>query len=120
MKRILLIATGGTIASQEGTQGLVPAIPADELRRNVPGLDALADIECLQLLNLDSTNIAPEHWQMMAEAIENQYERYDGFVIAHGTDTMAYTGGSTVLSDPELAKADRADRCAKANLPERY
>lgn len=94
MKKILLIATGGTIASQEGTQGLVPAIPADELRRNVPGLNALADIECLQLLNLDSTNIAPEHWQMMAEAIENQYERYDGFVIEHGTDTMAYTAAA--------------------------
>lgn len=94
MKKILLIATGGTIASQESRQGLAPAIPADELTKSVPALGTLADISCLQLLNLDSTNITPEHWLLMAQTIERHYDGYDGFVITHGTDTMAYTAAA--------------------------
>ena len=47
-----------------------------------------------QLLNLDSSNIEPVHWKMMVECIRENYEQYDGFVIAHGTDTMAYTAAA--------------------------
>lgn len=94
MKKVLLIATGGTIASEEGAQGLAPAIPADRLMQSVPGLNALANVDCFQLLNLDSTNITPEHWALMAKTIENRYEEYDGFIITHGTDTMAYTAAA--------------------------
>lgn len=94
MKKILLIATGGTIASETGAQGLAPAIPADQLMQSVPGLDALANVDCFQLLNLDSTNITPEHWILMAKTIESRYEEYDGFIITHGTDTMAYTAAA--------------------------
>ena len=49
------------------------------------------DVECIQLLNLDSTNMRPEHWLDMVRCIRENYDRYDGFVITHGTDTMAYT-----------------------------
>ncbi|MFR7894791.1 MAG: asparaginase domain-containing protein [Dysosmobacter sp.] len=42
-------------------------------------------------LNLDSTNMRPEHWLDMVRCIRENYDRYDGFVITHGTDTMAYT-----------------------------
>ena len=48
-------------------------------------------MDTIQLLNLDSSNMEPRHWIMMEECIKEHYEDYDGFVIAHGTDTMAYT-----------------------------
>ncbi len=90
MKKILLIATGGTIASLEGEQGLVPAMASDELLSHVPEIKALCDVSCVQLYNLDSTNMKPEYWLNIAMYIKGVYDDYDGFVITHGTDTMAY------------------------------
>lgn len=91
MKRILLIATGGTIASKRTENGLMPLILSEELLDYVPAAREFCEVDALQLLNLDSTNITPEHWIMMANAIEARYDSYDGFVICHGTDTMAFT-----------------------------
>lgn len=91
MKRILLIATGGTIASKRTENGLAPLISSEELMGYVPAAKEFCEVETLQLLNLDSTNIRPEHWIMMANAIEARYDSFDGFVICHGTDTMAFT-----------------------------
>ena len=48
----------------------------------------------VQPINLDSTNIRPEHWLLLANLIEEHYSRYDGFVICHGTDTLAYTAAA--------------------------
>ena len=45
-------------------------------------------------MNIDSTNIQPSHWLAMEQAIEEHYDEYDGFVITHGTDTMAYTAAA--------------------------
>ena len=94
MKRILMIATGGTIASRESGHGLVPAISSQELLDNVPGIKGRYKVETLQLLNLDSTNLGPAHWLQIVGAIEEHYTQYDGFVITHGTDTMAYTAAA--------------------------
>lgn len=94
MKNILLIATGGTIASKETSEGLVPQISSDEIISYVPELEGVCNIETIQLANLDSTNIKSAHWLMMAECINNNYKKYDGFVITHGTDTMAYTASA--------------------------
>ena len=94
MRRILMISTGGTIASQESGQGLSPVITSKEILSHVPAVGELCRVECLQLMNLDSTNVAPEHWLRMAGALREQYDRYDGFVITHGTDTMAYTAAA--------------------------
>lgn len=94
MKKLLLIATGGTIASRETAEGLSPAISPQELRDSVPGLEDFCQVDTLQLLNIDSTNIQPEHWLMMVDTIEKHFEDYDGFVITHGTDTMAYTAAA--------------------------
>lgn len=91
MKRILLIATGGTIASKRTPNGLTPLILSEELLNYVPAAREFCQVDSLQLLSLDSTNIRPEHWLMMAQAIREQYDNYDGFVICHGTDTMAFT-----------------------------
>ena len=90
-KKILLISTGGTIASQKGEEGLVPALGAERLLRCVSEIFEFCDAEAIQLYNIDSTNVTPAHWVKLAMAIQEHYERYDGFVICHGTDTMSYT-----------------------------
>ncbi|MGE4277388.1 MAG: asparaginase [Lawsonibacter sp.] len=94
MRRILMLATGGTIASKESGHGLSPAITSEEILGYVPAVGELCQVEAVQLMNLDSTNIAPSHWLEMAAAIRDNYENYDGFVITHGTDTMAYTAAA--------------------------
>ena len=94
MKRILLIATGGTIACKRSDAGLKPLISSEELLAYVPSAREFCKTDALQLFNLDSTNIQPGHWLAMASAIEEHYEHYDGFVICHGTDTMAYTAAA--------------------------
>ena len=91
MKKILMIGTGGTIASEATEHGLAPELTTEQLLSHVPGISAICDVDCLQLLSLDSTNMTPAHWQKIARCVEDNYDDYDGFVITHGTDTMAYT-----------------------------
>ena len=90
-KKILLIATGGTIASQTSAHGLTPNISAKELLNRVPEILLLCDVDAVQPYNIDSTNIMPQHWLVLAKTIRENYDAYDGFVICHGTDTMSYT-----------------------------
>ena len=94
MKRILMIGTGGTIASGKTAEGLMPELTSEQLLSFVPAVSALCRAECLQLLSLDSTNLAPSHWLLIAKAIRERYDLYDGFVVSHGTDTMAYTAAA--------------------------
>ena len=91
MKRILLIGTGGTIASELTESGLTPELSTEQLLSHIPSISEFCRADCLQILNLDSTNIAPQHWLAMARCIRAHYDDYDGFVLTHGTDTMAYT-----------------------------
>lgn len=90
-KNILLIATGGTIASQSGKNGLVPQMPAEFLLSCVPEIKEFCNADALQLYNIDSTNVTPQHWIKLAACIQENYDKYDGFVVCHGTDTMSYT-----------------------------
>lgn len=94
MKRILLIATGGTIASKDTGDGLTPVLSSRDLMTLVPELDSICETEALQLMNLDSTNISAAQWLEMADCVRRNYEAYDGFVITHGTDTLAYTASA--------------------------
>ena len=94
MKRILLIGTGGTIASEMTAGGLAPELTTEQLLAHIPAIREICRVECVQLLNLDSTSITPQHWLMMARCIQERYDLYDGFVITHGTDTMAYTAAA--------------------------
>ena len=91
MKHILLIATGGTIASRPTENGLAPQLLADDILRCVPALGSLCHIDAVQPMNIDSTNMSPDCWLALADCLRAHYNQYDGFVIAHGTDTMAYT-----------------------------
>lgn len=94
MKRILLIATGGTIASAEDGNGLSPALTGEELARSVPEIEGLCDLDIVQPMNIDSTNMRPADWLRIAEVIREGYDAHDGFVVLHGTDTMAYTAAA--------------------------
>lgn len=91
MKKILLIATGGTIASKAGKNGLKPELSSSGLLDCVPEIRAFCEAESVQIFNIDSTNVTPDHWVTLARTIQENYDRYDGFVVCHGTDTMAYT-----------------------------
>lgn len=91
MKRILLFTTGGTIASKEGSNGLEPDMDAEELLSYMGDLTSRYEIICRELLNLDSSNIQAEEWKKIAKNIFDNLELYDGIVVTHGTDTMAYT-----------------------------
>lgn len=94
MKKILLIATGGTIAARGTENGLSPSVTSAELLTFVPELHDICRVDAVQLFNLDSTNICQTHWLRLAGAIRDAYGRYDGFVVTHGTDTMAYTAAA--------------------------
>ena len=94
MKKILLIATGGTIASVEDGCGLKPAFTGEELTEFVPQIGNLCELGFVQLMNIDSTNMRPSDWMRIGDAIVKSYDDYDGFVVLHGTDTMAYTAAA--------------------------
>ncbi len=94
MKKILLLATGGTIATQKTSHGLVPQLTSAELLAAIPEIAQVCHVDAVQLFNLDSTNLTPAHWLQIAEAIVQFCAEYDGFVITHGTDTMAYTAAA--------------------------
>lgn len=93
-KHICVLATGGTIASRPTPNGLMPALSGEDILAMVPDLRARCDIDCVQLLQLDSTNLQPEHWIRMARAVAERRTQYDAFVITHGTDTMAYSAAA--------------------------
>lgn len=94
MKHILLIATGGTIASAEDGNGLSPALTGEELARSVPEIEGLCELDIVQPMNIDSTNMRPVDWLRIAEVIRENYDAHDGFVVLHGTDTMSYTAAA--------------------------
>ena len=94
LPKILLLSTGGTIASKIDyrTGAVTPVLTAEELNSSVPELAKIANIDTQVLFSEYSENIMPEHWLQIAEKI-NGYSKsdYTGIIIAHGTDTMHYT-----------------------------
>ncbi len=94
MKKILMIGTGGTIASHITDEGLAPFLTPEELLAFIPAVRNVCEVNTLQVSNIDSTNVTPAHWKQMVRAIEDNYDKYDGFVICHGTDTLAYTAAA--------------------------
>ncbi|CAH2214526.1 asparaginase [Tepidibacter aestuarii] len=94
MKNILIIATGGTIASSDKGDGLAPSYDVNELLEYIPNVSKLCNISGELIMNIDSTNMNPSRWAHIAESVYENYDKYDGFVITHGTDTMAYTSAA--------------------------
>lgn len=125
-KRILLLATGGTIASKQTSAGLAPQLTAEDLLSYIPSVHEICQVTVEQVFDLDSTNMTPQHWLLLVERIRQQYEQFDGFVIAHGTDTLAYTAAALSYLIQDSAKPivltgaqkaiDRDSTDAKINL----
>lgn len=93
-KRIMLLCTGGTIASTKSEDGFTPGLVGTDILEYIPSMRGYCHIDTLQVFNIDSTNMTPEHWCIIVRAIKEHYNVYDGFVILHGTDTMAYTAAA--------------------------
>ena len=94
MRRILLLTTGGTIACRDSGHGLAPALTADDLLSAVPSVTRVCEVTAMPLFNLDSTDMTPKEWLAVAAAIRDAYDHFDGFVITHGTDTLAYAAAT--------------------------
>jgi len=95
MKKICILFCGGTITMKRNrSRVLVPFYNVNDLLRLMPYLKNLANISVVQLINIDSTNMSPSFWTKLAETIKENINKYDGFVITHGTDTMAYTASA--------------------------
>lgn len=104
MKKVLLLTTGGTIAARKGEQGLAPDIKCQDILQMLPELEGFFEIESRDILNLDSSNIQPEEWQYIAEIVTEMLPKYDGIIITHGTDTMAYTASALSYMLQNLCK----------------
>ena len=126
MKRVLVIATGGTIASAEEGSGLAPALTGEQLVAFVPEVAQICHVEVSQVMNVDSTNMRPEGWLAIAGEVRRSYDDFDGFVVLHGTDTLAYTAAGlsylvqgspkpVVLTGSQLPMGD-PDTDGKRNL----
>lgn len=94
MNKILLISTGGTLASSGGDAGMAPELHGRDILSRISNLTSGFTIDEEELFLLDSSNIQPEEWTQLAARIYERRRDYDGIVIIHGTDTMAYTAGA--------------------------
>lgn len=103
-KHILLLTTGGTIASVPGSNGLVPR-HSEVMEQALEQLRHHYRITVRDVMCLDSSNIRPEDWQRIARDIFENREQFDGIVVSHGTDTMAYTASAVTFMLPNI------DRC---------
>lgn len=100
-KKILLLTTGGTIASVPGGEGLAPH-RSGVMERELEQLRTYYSITVQDVMCLDSSNIRPEEWQLIAKTVFEQRQGYDGIVISHGTDTMAYTASAVTFMLPDI------------------
>lgn len=69
-KKILMIGTGGTIASKQTEHGLAPGLSSEDILSYIPQVESVCDVDTLQVCNIDSTNVTPMHWRLLAETIE--------------------------------------------------
>ncbi|BCN29983.1 asparaginase [Anaeromicropila herbilytica] len=92
--KILMITTGGTIASESTEEGLAPVKSSHSLDKVINNISNDYEITTLDLFQLDSSNIQPEEWKQIAGCISEEYKKYDGVVLTHGTDTLAYTAAA--------------------------
>lgn len=104
---VLLIYTGGTIGMIENPEtGALESFNFDHLLKLVPELKRFNyDINTYSFdPPIDSSDMEPYHWERLARIIERNYDHYDGFVVLHGTDTMAYTASALSFMLENLAK----------------
>jgi glutamyl-tRNA(Gln) amidotransferase subunit D len=96
---ILVLHTGGTIASRVSYEegGVKPAFDPEDLVEMYPELTEICNVHSKVIAQMLSEDMEPAHWQQIAEEIDNVKDGYDGIIVGHGTDTMAYTGAALTL-----------------------
>lgn len=108
LPKILVLFCGGTLIMQENEDGALVVIDKDlaiDLLMSLePKIDQIADLNVHFIGNIDSTNMNPEVWDQIATTIHEEYGNCDGFVITHGTDTMAYTSSALSFALGDLGK----------------
>lgn len=103
--KILLLFTGGTITMVKNRQGvLVPAKNVEDITNTFPAMQKEAVLESHFVVDIDSSNMTPKLWQKIATVIYQNYHKYDGFVITHGTDTLSYTASALSFALTNLHK----------------
>ena len=121
MKKVLMITTGGTVAGMNSAFGLIPTLVGERLKPSIDGIEVTA----LDLFSIDSTDIMPIHWRRLYNTITESLPDYDGVVVLHGTDTMAYTGAvlaftletdKPVILTGSMLAPDADDSDAKQNI----
>ena len=104
--KVLIVYTGGTIGMVQDANGSLHPFEMERIYDAVPQLHACKyDIDSVTLPRIiDSSNMTPSLWVDIASIIEQRYNEYDGFVVLHGTDTMAYTASALSFMFKNLAK----------------
>jgi L-asparaginase len=105
MKRLLFIHTGGTLGmTGRRPDALKPGSFFRTVQQRVPELLQLAKLELELFSNFDSSELQPEHWSSLAQLLHRKLPHFDGAVITHGTDTLAYTASALSFMLPNLSK----------------
>ena len=107
MKRpsILIIYTGGTIGMQRDENGTLIPFDFNSIEKEFPAVRHLnVDIDVHKMQPIDSSNVTPQLWTELARTVQQNYEKYDGFVVLHGTDTMSYTASALSFMFDNLRK----------------
>ena len=105
MKKILLLTTGGTIAARQSGEGFAPSLRSEDMVRYLDSCVEGYTFDNENLMDLDSSNIQPEEWRVMAQRIFHALKQYDGIILTHGTDTMAYTASALSFMLQNLKKS---------------
>ncbi len=103
-RRLLFLHTGGTLGMKGDPGPLAPAHYSETVLPFVRGLEELADIEHSYLCNIDSSDMTPELWEGLARTIAEGLDDFDGFLVLHGTDTMAYSAAALSYLLQDLPK----------------
>lgn len=104
--KVLIVFCGGTISMSKNatTGGLEIAHGAEQFFHLEPRIVEIAEIDVRVVFSIDSSNSTPEHWQQIGAAIAEEYDKYDAFLVTHGTNTMAYTASALSFSLKNLGK----------------
>lgn len=106
--KILILFCGGTIIMKKNDTGALVPMDKESALSSLfdlePRLKTMADIDLSYIVNIDSSDMKPEVWKNIAEEIYKKYADYDGFVLTHGTDTMAYTASALSFALHNLGK----------------
>lgn len=108
LPRVLLLFCGGTIIMEKTKEGILDVgsktRSIKKLMKLEPRIGEIANIDIEYIDNIDSTNITSKHWDQMSKVIAKNYEKYDGFVLTHGTNTMSYTASALSFTLQNLGK----------------